>query len=47
MKKKTYQKNSSFSLTLHYFPKNLLVNKHEPRYVDMINDSMKTNKLIG
>ena len=31
-----------------YFPKtNLPLNIFEPRYIDMINDSLKSNKLIG
>ena len=50
MKKKIYQKNLSVFPLSNFiiFPKTTVpLNIFEPRYIDMINDSMKSNKLVG
>ena len=49
MKKDDLPKLAVFPLSnFIIFPKTSVpLNIFEPRYIDMINDSMKTNKLIG
>ena len=50
MKKIIYQKIYLFFHLSNFiiFPKTTVpLNIFEPRYIDMINDSMKSNKLIG
>ena len=43
-----FQKISVFPLRFYYFSKTTVpLNIFEPRYIDMINDSMKSDKLIG